>query len=193
MRDGRLGRNPADGIRLPRIRPKKHPYLTHAQLHELAALCGSEGLVVLFLGYTGLRWGELAALECSNVDFDRRRVQVDRAVVELTDGRLVYGSPKNHQQRSVPFPSFLTDQLRALVASEKSRDLVFTSPYGRPLRSATGSARPSTKRRTLSLTTTRTCCARRSTTSATRPRASPSRQVPTSRPCNGCSATPRRQ
>ncbi|MCI0156385.1 site-specific integrase [Leifsonia shinshuensis] len=134
VRDGRLGRNPADGIRLPRIRPKKHPYLTHAQLHELAALCGSEGLVVLFLGYTGLRWGELAALECRNVDFTRRRVQVDRAVVELTDGQLVYGSPKNHQQRSVPFPSFPCDQLRALVASKKSRDLLFTSPYGRLLR-----------------------------------------------------------
>lgn len=134
VRDGRLGRNPADGIRLPRVRPKKHPYLTHAQLHELAALCGSEGLVVLFLGYTGLRWGELAALECRNVDLDRRRVQVDRAVVELTNGQLVYGSPKNHQQRSVPFPSFLTDQLRALVALKGSRDLLFTSPYGRPLR-----------------------------------------------------------
>ncbi|MGN6426827.1 MAG: tyrosine-type recombinase/integrase [Leifsonia sp.] len=134
VRDGRLGRNPADGIRLPRIRPKKHPYLTHAQLHELAALCGSEGLVVLFLGYTGLRWGELAALECRKIDFTRRRLQVDRAVVELTDGQLVYGSPKNHQQRSVPYPSFLTDQLRALVASKKSRDLLFTSPYRRPLR-----------------------------------------------------------
>ena len=134
VRDGRLGRNPADGIRLPRIRPKKHPYLTHAQLHELASLCGSEGLVLLFLGYTGLRWGELAALECRNVDFDRRRVQVDRAVVELTNGQLVYGSPKNHQQRSVPFPSFLSGELRALVASKGSRDLLFTSPNGRPLR-----------------------------------------------------------
>jgi integrase len=134
VRDGRLGRNPADGIRLPRIRPKKHPYLTHAQLHELAALCGSEGLVVLFLGYTGLRWGELAALECRSVDFERRRVQVDRAVVELADGRLVYGSPKNHQQRSVPFPTFLADQLKALVSSKRSHELLFTSPNGHPLR-----------------------------------------------------------
>lgn len=56
IRDGRLSRNPADGVRLPRVRQKRHPYLTHAQLHELAALCGSEGLAVLFLGYTGLRW-----------------------------------------------------------------------------------------------------------------------------------------
>ena len=54
--------------------------------------------------------------------------------MELTDGRLVYGSPKNHQQRSVPFPSFLSDQLRALIATKGSGDLLFTSPYGRPLR-----------------------------------------------------------
>lgn len=80
VRAGRLARNPADGIRLPRIRPKKHPYLTHARLHELAALCGSDGLVVLFLGYTGLRWRELAALECRSVDFERRgvRARLDR-------------------------------------------------------------------------------------------------------------------
>jgi integrase len=134
VRDGRLSRNPADGIRLPRIRPKKHPYLTHAQLHELAALCGSDGLVVLFLGYTGLRWGELAALECHSIDFERRRVQIDRAVVELNDGSLVYGSPKNHQRRSVPFPSFLADQLTALVGARGSRDLLFRSPNGHPLR-----------------------------------------------------------
>jgi integrase len=134
VRDGRLGRNPADGIRLPRIRPKKHPYLTHAQLHELAELCGSEGLVVLFLGYTGLRWGELAAIEVRNVDFDRRRIQVERAVVELADGRLVYGTPKNHQQRSVPFPAFLTDELTELVRDRGSRELLFRSPNGHPLR-----------------------------------------------------------
>ena len=129
-----LGRNPAEGIRLPRIRPKKHPYLTHAQLHELALLCGSESLLVLFLGYTGLRWGELAALEARNVDFARRRIQVERAVVELTDGRLVYGTPKNHQQRSVPFPGFLTEELTDLVRERASRELLFRSPNGHPLR-----------------------------------------------------------
>jgi integrase len=34
----------------------------------------------------------------------------------------------------VPFPSFLSDQLRALVATKGSGDLLFTSPHGRPLR-----------------------------------------------------------
>jgi len=134
IRDGRLSRNPADGIRLPRIRQKKHPYLTHAQLHELADLCGSQGLVVLFLGYTGLRWGELAALEVRNVDFRRRRIQVERAVVELANGTLVYGAPKNHQQRSVPFPTFLVDQLRHLVGERGPHELLFRSPNGHPLR-----------------------------------------------------------
>lgn len=32
IRDGRLSRNPADGVKLPRIVKGKHPYLAHAQV-----------------------------------------------------------------------------------------------------------------------------------------------------------------
>ena len=35
VRDGRLSRNPADGLKLPRIVKQKHGYLTHAQGQHL--------------------------------------------------------------------------------------------------------------------------------------------------------------
>ena len=55
--------NPATGVSLPRIRETEKRFLTHQQVHELAEACGDEyRLVVLFLAYTGLRWGEMAAL-----------------------------------------------------------------------------------------------------------------------------------
>ena len=69
VKDGRLAVNPAAGVSLPRVRQAEHRYLTHAQVAELATACGEEyELVVTFLAYTGLRWGEMAALKVSRVD-----------------------------------------------------------------------------------------------------------------------------
>jgi integrase len=129
MRDGRLNRNPADGVKLPRVVQRKHGYLTHEQIHHLAELCGPDGDIVLFLAYTGLRWGEMAALRVKDLDMLRRRVNVDQAVTEV--GReLVYGTPKNHSRRSVPFPTFLSEMLAAHSVNKKANDFVFTSPAG---------------------------------------------------------------
>jgi len=140
VRDGRLSRNPADGVKLPRVVQRKHGYLTHAQVHQLADLCGPDGDIVLFLAYTGLRWGEMAALRVMDLDMLRRRVNVDQAVTEV--GReLVYGTPKNHSRRSVPFPSFLSEMLAAHCDSKQPSDFVFTAPAGGALRNKNWRAR----------------------------------------------------
>ncbi len=133
VRDGRLSRNPADGVKLPRVVRRKHGYLTHAQTHQLAELCGPDGDIVLFLAYTGLRWGEMAALRVMDLDFPRRRVNVDQAVTEVGPD-LVYGTPKNHSRRSVPFPSFLTKMLSGHCDGKRQSDFVFTAPAGGALR-----------------------------------------------------------
>ena len=57
VRDGRLPKNPAEGVQLPRLKKRPHGYLTHAQVHLLAKEAGSWGDLVLVLAYTGLRWG----------------------------------------------------------------------------------------------------------------------------------------
>ena len=79
-------------------------------MHVLAKECGEQGDVVLFLAYTGLRWGEMAGLRINRIDFVRRRIDVARAVSEPR-GVIVWGSPKNHERRSVPFPELLTPSL----------------------------------------------------------------------------------
>lgn len=140
VRDGRLSRNPADGVKLPRVVQRKHGYLSHAQVHQLADLCGAEGDIVLFLAYTGLRWGEMAAVRVMDLDLLRRRVNVDQAVTEV--GReLVYGTPKNHSRRSVPFPSFLSEMLAAHCEGKRASDFVFTAPAGGALRNKNWRAR----------------------------------------------------
>lgn len=140
VRDGRLSRNPADGVKLPRVVQRKHGYLTHAQVHQLAELCRPDGDIVLFLAYTGLRWGEMAALRVMDLDMLRRCVNVDQAVTEV--GReLVYGTPKNHSRRSVPFPSFLSEMLASHCDGKQPSDFVFTAPAGGALRNKNWRAR----------------------------------------------------
>jgi integrase len=133
VRDGRLSRNPAEGVRLPRVVREEPVFLDHDQVARLADACDRYGLLVRFLAYTGLRWGEMSALRVSRLDLLRRRVTVAAAFAEV-GGELVEGTPKNHQRRSVPIPRFLVDDLAAQVAGKRRDDLVFTAPGGGPLR-----------------------------------------------------------
>jgi integrase len=68
--DDRLAKNPAERISLPRVHQAERRFLDHEQVHELADACGDGyRLVVLFLAYTGLRWGEMAALRVHRLIF----------------------------------------------------------------------------------------------------------------------------
>ena len=133
VKDGRLVTNPAAGVDLPRIESKPRRYLRHDQLHALAAKCGPYQVLVLTLGYCGLRWGEAAALRVHNLDLDRGRIEVSQAVAEV-NGRIVVGSPKSHQSRWLPVPTLLLEGLKEQVAGKQPEDLVFPSPQGSYLR-----------------------------------------------------------
>lgn len=102
VRDGRLVRNPAEGIQLPRRIKAKRGYLTHAQVHRLADECGDSRTLVLFLAYTGLRWGEAAALRVRDVDFTRRRVEVARRFRTRGADRVRHAQDSRSQVGAVP-------------------------------------------------------------------------------------------
>ncbi|HET7386299.1 MAG TPA: hypothetical protein VFJ19_06485 [Nocardioidaceae bacterium] len=133
VKDGRLPRNPAIGVDLPPLRSKRRRYLTHEHLHVLANACGRYRLLVLTLGYCGLRWGEAAALRVGSIDFARGRLNITDAVTEV-NGRIVAGTPKSHQARWLPVPRFLLDELRRDLAGKSMDDLAFPSPQGAILR-----------------------------------------------------------
>jgi len=133
VRDGRLPKNPADGVRLPRAKKAEKRFLSPADVARLATACGEDAIVVWILAYCGLRFGELAALKVSQVDLERRRIGVSEAVTEVA-GRLVFGSPKTHQSRSVPIPATIADDLAGHLAGKAPDDYVFTAPEGGILR-----------------------------------------------------------
>ena len=133
VRDGRLARNPAERVRLPKVAKGEPRFLDHGQVVELAEAAEPYGLLIRFLAYTGLRWGEMSALRVSSLDLLRRRVRIGSAFVEV-HGKLIEGTPKTHQKRTVPLPRFLVDELARHVEGKSPGDLVFSTPAGAPLR-----------------------------------------------------------
>ena len=83
LHDGRLARNPAKGVRLPRVSPAHMTFLTHEQVDQLAEACAPYDTLVRVLAYTGIRWGEAAALRVGRVDLQRRRLSIDEATSEV--------------------------------------------------------------------------------------------------------------
>lgn len=125
VKDDRLIRNPAAGGSLPRVVTIERCYLTHRQVHAVANECGPHRLVVLFLAYTGVRFGEMAALRVGRLDLLRRRGLIAESVT-LVRGVQTWGTPKGHERREVPIPRFLVDEMAVHVAGKVAGDLVFT-------------------------------------------------------------------
>ena len=57
VRDGRLSRNVAAGLSLPRVRQAEKRFLDHGQVVALAEAAAEYGVVVRTLAYCGLRFG----------------------------------------------------------------------------------------------------------------------------------------
>lgn len=135
--DGVISSSPCTGIKLPRHRPSELRYLSAAQVGRLVEVIRPPyGLFVDVLAYGGLRFGEAAALRRRRCDLVRGRLLVAEALTEV-NGRLFFGAPKSHQERTVILPASvletLTDHLEASVAADGDA-LVFTAPSGGPLR-----------------------------------------------------------
>ena len=127
--DGRLARNAASRVKLPRDRTRDKRFLSHEEVARLADAAGPDHLIVRVLAYCGLRFGELAALRVRNVDPLRRRLAIEESATEV-DGAMVFGPPKSHQRRSVPVPRSLIDELGAPCHGKGPNDLVFCAPKG---------------------------------------------------------------
>lgn len=130
--DNRMARNPCEGVQLPKRKHADRGYLTHAQVAALAAAVDFRPEVVRLLAYSGLRWGEMAALRVGDFDMLRRRVNVSRSVTEFSG--LVWSTPKSWESRSVPFPAALAAELSALMVGKGRKDLIFVTPRAGVLR-----------------------------------------------------------
>ena len=117
IKDGRIARNPARGVILPRQVREEPRFLTVDEVGRLVRAAGPNGLAIAVLAFTGLRFGELSALRVNRVDLQRCRLTVAESCTEI-GGRLTWSTPKNHQSRSVPFPKSLAADLAVQLGGE---------------------------------------------------------------------------
>ncbi|WBT08099.1 tyrosine-type recombinase/integrase [Corynebacterium sp. SCR221107] len=109
--DGLIKANPARGVKTPRKTEQRKFYLTVPQVETIAKGCGDHATMIRVLAYTGLRWGECAALRVEDVDLEKRHLWV-RHNDSRPGGKLVETTPKSHEQRWVPYPDFIHNELK---------------------------------------------------------------------------------
>lgn len=85
------------------------------------------------LAYGGLRIGEAAGLRPKDVDLDRGRLHIVQAIAEV-EGKIHVQDPKTRQRRTVTLDADTVKALRSHLDEHASREYVFPSPEGGPLR-----------------------------------------------------------
>jgi integrase len=116
----------------------ERPVATVAQVLDLAGHGPARfQAMILMAAFTSLRYGELAALRRRDLDSDLTTVTVRTSLVELSDGRLIFGPPKSAAgRRTVSLPAAIRDDLRIHIRdhiADKPDALIFTGAKGAAL------------------------------------------------------------
>jgi integrase len=135
--DGIIRENPCRIKGYDRYHTPERPAATVAQVYALAgAVPARFSALILVAAFSGLRWGELAALRRSDVDLTAGTVKVPRKLAALRD-RLEFGPPKSDAgNRTVALPAAALAALRPHMLTHVAADqgaLVFTGGKGKPL------------------------------------------------------------
>ena len=113
--------------------------LTIAQVFSLADTITPQCRALILLAvFTGLRWGELAALRRCDIDLDGQIVRVMRQLSEMRGNAPAFVAPKSDAgRRAVVIPAVITPDLTwhlAQFTAPGDDALVFTSRNSAPLR-----------------------------------------------------------
>lgn len=130
-----IRRSPCRNIDLPRAEQVEMRFLDPTELQTLADAHEPRfRALVLTAGYTGLRWGELAALARDDINLLRRTVTVSKSLSEVK-GVLTVTTPKTKAaRRTVAIPSTIADLIGAHLGTFPSQGPVFSASDGGPLR-----------------------------------------------------------
>ncbi|MGO1380037.1 MAG: tyrosine-type recombinase/integrase [Corynebacterium sp.] len=132
VRDKLLYSNPVGAVKLPAKPPARRVYLSWGQLQTLAGNSAHPD-IVLTLGTVGLRWGELAGLRVMDVDVKRRRLHIRQNAVRVR-GRIVLGTPKTHEARTVAVSHRVLDLIAPQLEGKAPAELVWAQGDGTALK-----------------------------------------------------------
>lgn len=140
--DQRIPENPLKRAKAlspgPLIRSREHQeakvFLTHEQVHALAERSGDYALMIKTMAYTGMRFGEVTALQGRDIDLLRKRIRVNRSFSDVK-GHLLESTTKSGKSRVIPIPESIWPELKECVSSmEDLASLVFTTSTGHVIR-----------------------------------------------------------
>jgi len=109
-----INRNPAEFLTLPKAENGTNRSVTDFERSHFLAVARTHyaGLMFKVMLYCGLRTGEVTALDWRDIDFDKRRIMVSRAMESGTDKMK---EPKTKAGiREVPIPNEIFDELKSL-------------------------------------------------------------------------------
>lgn len=121
--------NPCDGARLPAKHGKKMYVLTEKQLRSLADEVSKYRSLVLFMGWTGARWGESVALTVGDLDLDAGRATISKSA-STVGGKVAVGETKTGHTRTIGIPRHVCEELKADVRGKLPGALVWTNARG---------------------------------------------------------------
>ena len=138
---------------IPKISQKKsRKVLELDELLRLADSCGEYRLMILVVGFLGLRWAEVIALTPEDFDLREKVIRVNKSLTEAKGGIQSVGT-KSGKPRVLPIPDFLINELRPALIATPEGVSVFRSSKGGNLRKSNFSRRvfqPAVKRAGLS-------------------------------------------
>ncbi|MEU1625805.1 tyrosine-type recombinase/integrase [Streptomyces sp. NPDC020096] len=137
--DGLIQRNPCRIKGAGITKSPERPVLTVEEVFAVAdAIEGRYRVMVLLAAFTGLRFGELAALQRRDIDLEGRFVHVRCAQAEPQSGKLEIKAPKSEAGvRTVSFPASLLPEMKEhlrIFGEDGRTGLLFVGPNGGRLR-----------------------------------------------------------
>lgn len=136
VNDGLTAVSPCRGVKLPRLERDVPRTLTAEEVHRLAdTIDPHHRVLILAAAFTGLRFGELAALRVASLDLLRSRLTVSHTLSEV-QGVIIEGPPKTKASlRTLTLSATIVDELARHLAGGTDPDrYVFPAPSGGPLR-----------------------------------------------------------
>lgn len=147
LKDGRVARNPCDGVTLPKATPKHPDDLMPPTYDQLAEIRGEFAEhfhpFLIVAEETGLRWGEMVGLRRCWVNFDDDSIQVRETVIQVRGRTRRKAYPKSAAGcRTVPLSARAARALKAHLEKHPAaatrtapgsgmhpEELVFRSPW----------------------------------------------------------------
>ncbi|CDX01512.1 Integrase protein [Desulfitobacterium hafniense] len=145
--EGIIERDPSARLDLPLVEVDARRPLTPIERDTLIKVAKGHkhGLYALLILYTGLRRGECLALTVGDIDLDRKRISVTKAIkmkgntptlagtktAEMKKAktqRITRGEEVGH--RIVPIPDLVMDRLKAKLTDKAPQELVFSKGNG---------------------------------------------------------------